>query len=114
MKNQNNLLALPLQLKLKLKLTLLHLRGYHPDKMPILQFYTSPAQLSAEEKAELVKTITERYTQRLPAFFVNVMFNEVSHHPPLLSPLFPHSPSQYSFPSYPLLAYSYAQLITNN
>ena len=47
-------------------------------KMPILQFYTSPNQLTAEEKAELVKVITERYTLRLPAFFVNIMFNEVS------------------------------------
>jgi hypothetical protein len=64
--------------------------------MPILQFYTSPNQLTSDEKAELVKTITERYTLRLPAFFVNVMFNEVSlllliiHHP--LSPPLPHTP----------------------
>ena len=46
--------------------------------MPILQFYTSPNQLTSAEKEELVKVITERYTLRLPAFFVNVMFNEVS------------------------------------
>ena len=53
--------------------------GYLPDnKMPILQFYTSPNQLTSAEKEELVKIITERYTLRLPAFFVNVMFNEVS------------------------------------
>jgi hypothetical protein len=65
--------------------------------MPILQFYTSPNQLTSDEKAELVKTITERYTLRLPAFFVNVMFNEVSlllpitHDPLFLPPSAHHS-----------------------
>jgi hypothetical protein len=80
------------------------------EKMPILQFYTSPNQLTSDEKAELVKTITERYTLRLPAFFVNVMFNEVSlllpitHHP-LSSPPFPHhsfflsSPPKFKMPT---------------
>jgi phenylpyruvate tautomerase PptA (4-oxalocrotonate tautomerase family) len=52
--------------------------------MPVLQFYTNPNQLTPEEKEELVKTLTDAYAKWMPAFFVNIMFNEVSHsHPPL-------------------------------
>jgi hypothetical protein len=72
--------------------------------MPILQFYTSPNQLTSDEKAELVKTITERYMQRLPAFFVNVMFNEVRHPS--------SSPSPHPLPSTYSLSSSYPQLIS--
>jgi hypothetical protein len=79
--------------------------------MPILQFYTSPNQLTSDEKAELVKTITERYTLRLPAFFVNVMFNEVSlllpiTHDPLFSPLL-HTPQPSFFRLFSPLLHPY-------
>lgn len=45
--------------------------------MPLLQFYTSPGQLTAEEKQEIATVFTARYTKLLPAFYVNIIFNEV-------------------------------------
>lgn len=45
--------------------------------MPILKFYTSPGQLTDEEKQELATTLTAGYTKMMPAFFVNIMFHEV-------------------------------------
>jgi hypothetical protein len=45
--------------------------------MPILKFYTSPGQLTDEEKQELVTTLTAGYTKIMPDFFVNIMFHEV-------------------------------------
>ena len=81
--------------------------GYLPDnKMPILQFYTSPNQLTSAEKEELVKIITERYTLRLPAFFVNVMFNEVSLALFLISLSSPSAISHQSSSHYPVTHYS--------
>jgi phenylpyruvate tautomerase PptA (4-oxalocrotonate tautomerase family) len=53
--------------------------------MPVLQFYINPNQLTSEEKGELVKTLTDFYAKWMPAFFVNIMFNEVSHSHPSLS-----------------------------
>ncbi|KAE9364947.1 hypothetical protein N431DRAFT_386903 [Stipitochalara longipes BDJ] len=47
--------------------------------MPVLQFYTNTNQLTLAEKEELVGTLTEFYAQRMPAFFVNIMFNELPH-----------------------------------
>lgn len=49
--------------------------------MPVLQFYTNPSQLTPSEKQELVKTLTDFYAQRMPDFFVNIMFNEASRGP---------------------------------
>ncbi|KAH7311833.1 putative oxalocrotonate tautomerase [Rhexocercosporidium sp. MPI-PUGE-AT-0058] len=47
--------------------------------MPILKFYTSPGQLTDEEKQELVTTLTAGYTKIMPDFFVNIMFHELPH-----------------------------------
>lgn len=47
--------------------------------MPVLQFYTNTNQLTAAEKQELARILTDFYAQRMPDFFVNIMFNEVSH-----------------------------------
>ncbi|KAG4438456.1 hypothetical protein IFR05_006066 [Cadophora sp. M221] len=47
--------------------------------MPILKFYTSPGQLTDEEKQELATTLTAGYSKMMPAFFVNIMFHELPH-----------------------------------
>jgi phenylpyruvate tautomerase PptA (4-oxalocrotonate tautomerase family) len=47
--------------------------------MPLLQFYTNVNQLTQAEKEELAKTLTDRYATRMPAFFVDIVFNEVSN-----------------------------------
>ena len=47
--------------------------------MPLLQFYINPSQLSLAEKEELSKTLTDFYAQLMPDFFVDIIFNEVSH-----------------------------------
>jgi len=46
--------------------------------MPLLQFYTNPDQLTADEKQELVTTLTAFYARFMPDFFVNIVFNEAS------------------------------------
>lgn len=45
--------------------------------MPLLQFYTSPNQLSQSEQDHLVAVITTFYARLFPAFFVIIIFNEV-------------------------------------
>ncbi|KAK0105517.1 hypothetical protein ONS95_004122 [Cadophora gregata] len=45
--------------------------------MPILKLYTSPGQLTDEEKQELATVLTAGYTKSMPAFFVNIMFHEL-------------------------------------
>ncbi|KAN0089035.1 putative oxalocrotonate tautomerase [Hyaloscypha variabilis] len=47
--------------------------------MPLLQFYTNVNQLTQAEKEELAKTLTDRYATRMPAFFVDIVFNELPH-----------------------------------
>lgn len=54
-------------------------------KMPILKFYTSRNQLTSVEKQELATVLTNRYASFMPAFYVNIIFHEVSSHP--FSPL---------------------------
>jgi len=46
--------------------------------MPLLKFYTNPGQLTADEKQDLVDILMSRYTRLLPAFYVSIVFNEVS------------------------------------
>lgn len=49
--------------------------------MPLLQFYTSAGQLSAEDKQDLASTLTVRYARIMPEFFVNIVFHEVCYVP---------------------------------
>ena len=55
-------------------------------EMPILKLYTSPGQLTDEEKQELATILTSGYTKLMPAFFVNIMFHEVSFKNKLFPP----------------------------
>lgn len=45
--------------------------------MPLLQFYTSPNQLTQAEREQLSAVITAFYARLFPAFFVAIVFNEV-------------------------------------
>ena len=54
--------------------------------MPLLQFYTNPGQLTQAERDHLSEVITAFYARLFPAFFVVIIFNEVS---PFLSPFIP-------------------------
>jgi hypothetical protein len=50
---------------------------YSPYTMPLLQFYTSPNQLTQAEREQLSAVITAFYARLFPAFFVAIVFNEV-------------------------------------
>lgn len=57
--------------------------------MPLLQFYTSPNQLSQTEQDHLVSVITTFYARLFPAFFVIIIFNEVDSYISLSLPNLP-------------------------
>jgi len=79
--------------------------------MPLLQFYTSPGQLTAVEKQEMASTLTAKYAKIMPAFFVNVIFHEVILLESSCGYRMPVSAQADQIQSYPTVPFSWAALL---